>query len=195
MGNIPLGNLLCDTCIKVNAPPPTIQIETDLDYNSGEFSRFEFITFNYKGDAQYYNTESLRNLTSGILPVVVYPSISPFSQANVWPSVCFCNKGTGNQPQDIDPTKPYNANKVPQGWISLSNIINNELAKFDYNHYGPGSLLPQSNYILDSMKHHGRKTVSLFCALYHSEVPSSYKLKLEVSDNLTFYVLDVQNGD
>ena len=61
--------------------PPTIQIETDIDLNL--WNSFEFLTFNYKGDAQYYTNYQLRQLTSGILPVVVFPSVAPFDQNNL----------------------------------------------------------------------------------------------------------------
>ncbi len=195
MGNSLISKMCCDCCFTVNAPPPTIQIETDLDYNSEQFCQFEFITFNYKGDAQYYNTESLRQLTSGILPVVVYPSVNPYQTSNSWPLFCFTNKGTGLEPTDIDPNKPYNNEEAPEGWSSLSALLNSQLEKYNYNNFGIGSLLPQSDYIRSSMKHHGRKTVSLFCALYHNQIPENYKFKFVVNSDLTFYLLNVQNGD
>ena len=193
MGNVILKKLICGDL--TTDPPPTIQIQTDIDYNSDQFNKFEFITFNYKGDVQYYNTDSLRSLTSGILPVIVYPSIPPYSSTNQWPLFCFTPNGTGTQPSDLNPNKPYNGNKIPEGWTSFSHLINSGLSTFNYNKYGLGCLLPQSNYLQNSIKHHENKTVSLFCAFYHTQIPSSYKLKLPITDDLTFYLLDVQNGD
>jgi hypothetical protein len=172
--------------------PPTIQTQTDIDYNS--WSQFEFLTFNYKGDAQYYSTEDLRGLTSGILPVVVYPSISPYDKKNQWTPFFITEKGTGQMP-DIDPTKPYNGGECPKNWIDFSSIINNSLENFDYHKHGNGSLLPQSKYIQNSIKNQPGKTVSLFCALYNSEKPDRYITEIVISNNLKFYVLNVQNGD
>ena len=172
--------------------PPTIQTETDIDYNS--WSQFEFLTFNYKGDAQYYSTEDLRGLTSGILPVIVYPSISPYNEKNEWTPFFVTEKGTGQIPS-INPTKPYNGGECPEDWINLSSIVNKGLADYDYHTHGKGSLLPQSEYIKNSIKNHQGKTISLFCALYNNEKPDRYLTKIDISNNLTFYVLNIQNGD
>ncbi len=190
-----LLNICCRGCLCLNNIPPTIQIQTDLDYNSPTFSEFEFITFNYKGDAQYYNTENLRGLSSGILPVIVYPSISPLDKKNNWPLFCFTSQGNGNIPSDINPNLPYNDGKCPSGWDNFSAQVNQVLATFNYQGYGEGSLLPQSSYLQNSISHHPGKTVSLFCALYHTEKPDNYLLKLDLNQDLSFYVLDVQNGD
>lgn len=172
--------------------PPTIQIETDIDYN--DWDAFEFLTFNYKGDVQYYSNEDLRNLTSGILPVVVYPSIDPYDTEDKWTPFFFTKKGTGEMPP-IDPTKPYNDNICPEGWVDFSKLVNEALEEFDYKNHGKGSLLPQSDYIKKSIENHPEKTVSLFCALYTNEKPSNYILETNISDDLSFYVLNIQNGD
>ena len=177
-----------------NPIPPTIQIETDIDYNIWG-NAFEFLTYNYKGDAQYYNTQALRELTSGILPVVVYPSNPPFDTVNSWTNCSICLNGKGSQPSDIDPNKPYNGGNTPEGWISLSQVINQGLDKFNYESHGDGSLLPQSNYLQQSITNHPGKTVSLFCGLYHNRVPDTYLTKINVNNDLSFYVLNVQNGD
>lgn len=174
--------------------PPTLQIETDIDYNTWG-DQFEFIAYNYKGDLQYYNTTSLRQLSSGILPVVVYPSIGPFDQADKWPNCSFCLHGNGSQPTDIDPNQPYNGGATPGGWNSLSTIINQGLANYDYRGNGKGSLLPQSQYLQQSIINHPGKTVSLFCGLYHEQSPEKYLTKIPVSNDLTFYILNIQNGN
>ena len=176
--------------------PPTLQIQTDIDYNEWG-DEFEFITYNYKGDVQYYNTEALRELTSGILPVVVYPSIAPYDTDNQWTNCSLCLTGNGSVPPDIDPNKPYNGNNTPQGWFSLSEAVNKGLAHYDYQGHGKGSVLPQSQYIQDSIESHPHKTVSLFCALYHSQEPEDYLVKIPVGDQseLNFYVLNIQNGN
>ena len=172
--------------------PPTIQTQTDFDYYSSPFCNFEVITFNYKGDCQYYNTDDLKELTSGILPVVVYPSISPYDKNNSWPSFMFTLNGTGEKP-DIDPNKPFNDGEVPDGWMSMSDLINDILQNYNYKHYGSGTLLPQSEYMKDSIKATS-KTVSLFCSLYHAFIPKEYLVKIHINDDLDFYIIDVQNG-
>ena len=174
--------------------PPTIQTETDIDYNIWG-DQFEFITYNYKGDVQYYNTESLRQLTSGILPVIAYPSLSQFDTQNSWTNCSICLSGNGTLPTDINPNQPYNDGKTPSGWISLSDPINIRLKEFNYNSHGEGCLLPHSLYIQESVSHHIGKTVSLFCGLYHQKEPSDYIVKIPVHNNITFYLLNIQNGD
>jgi hypothetical protein len=171
--------------------PPTIQTQTNIDFNLNP--GFEFLTFNYKGDGQYYSNYDLRQLTSGILPVVVYPSISPYDTENIWTPFFITMQGNGTMPS-IDPNKPYNDNVCPKGWTDLSEIINNGLTNFVYQNE-KGGLLPQSNYIKTSIQDHPSKTVSLFCALYSQETVDDYIFKIGINDNLTFYVLDVQNGN
>ena len=189
------NSIYCNGCICQTSIPPTIQIQTDLNYYSHLFSNFEFITFNYKGDVQYYNTNSLKLLTSGILPVVVYPSVSPLDQQNKWPLFCLTTNGVGTLSMDINPNIPDNGGKCPNDWIDLSSIINNTLSKYNYEDYGDGSLLPRSDYITSSVIHHPRKTVSLFCALYHKIRPIEYILKIDVTDELSFYIIAIENGN
>ena len=188
-------SIICSGCICQTNIPPTIQIQTDLDYNSELFNNFEFITFNYKGDVQYYNTASLKLLTSGILPLVVYPSVSPLDQHNKWPLFCLTTNGIGTIPRDINPNLPDNGSRCPNNWIDLSDIINNTLSKYNYLDYGDGSMLPHSDYMTSSVIHHPRKTVSLSCALYHQMSPVEYILKIDVDDNLSFYIIEIQNGN
>lgn len=171
--------------------PPTIQIETDIDLNV--WDSFEFLTFNYKGDAQYYTNYDLRQLTSGILPVVVYPSISPFDQNNVWTPFFFTKNGTGEMPA-INPNLPFNNYVCPDNWVDFSKIVNDNLKTFNYQNE-VGGLLPQSNYIKNSVGEHPGKTVSLFCALYQNQKPDEYICKIEINSELTFYVLNIQNGN
>ena len=171
--------------------PPTIQIQTDIDLNVNY--NFEFITFNYKGDVQYYTNEDLRQLTSGILPVVVYPSISPFDTQDVWTPFFYTYNGNGSMP-NINPNKPFNDNICPENWENLSEIINNSLKEFYYK-TEKGGLLPQSKYIQNSIDEHPSKTVSLFCGLYSNSTVDNYIFKTKVNSNLTFYILDIQNGN
>lgn len=188
-------NILCRGCICQANIPPTIQMETDLDYNSDAYNKFEFISFNYKGDVQYYNTEALRQLTSGILPVVVYPSISPYASKNSWPLFCYTTNGNGQKPSDLNPNIPYNGSQAPEGWTNISNLVNSTLANYNYENYGKGSLLPQSEYLQNSIIHHPSKTVSLFCAIYDKQTPNQYLVKVDLGQGLTFYVLEIQNGN
>lgn len=162
--------------------PPTIQIETDIDYNV--WDNFEFVTFNYKGDMQYYNNYALRQLTSGILPIVVYPSISPYNEQNKWTPFYFNQNGNGTPP-DINPNKPYNDGTVPKGWFNFSGEVNTYLENFVYNDE-KGGLMPLSDFIKS------KNSLSLFCALYNSQQPTEFICKTSITDDLTFYVLDIQ---
>jgi hypothetical protein len=171
--------------------PPTIQTETNIDLNLNPGC--EFITFNYKGDGKYYSNQDLRQLTSGILPVVVYPSISPFNTEDIWTPFFITMQGKGTMPS-INPNKPYNDNICPKGWTNLSKIVNEALKNFIYKNE-KGGLLPQSNYIKQSIKAHPSKTVSLFCGLYTNSTVNDYIFKINIDSQLTFYVLDIQNGN
>ena len=164
--------------------PPTIQIQTDIDLN---IEPLEFLAFNYKGDAQYYDTSALTRLTSGILPVVVFPSISPQNDKNEWPPFFFTLHGSESAPS-TDPTRPYNDGRTPKGWEPLFQYVNRGLSLVTF--LGEkGGLLPLSNFMRSSSQ---EKTVSLFCGLYRNERPPKFIACFPVGESLTFYVITVQ---
>ena len=168
--------------------PSTLQIETDVDLN---LNPMEFIAYNYKGDCQYYSTSDLQALSSGILPIVVYPSVAPEDTSNLWPNFSYTFSGTEEKPNDIDPTKPWNGGNTPEGWTSFSGKVNDHLKLFTKNGK-KGALLPQSNYMKELRANNPSSTVSLYCGFYDQKVPEHYVTKCSISDSYTFYVLTVQ---